>query len=182
MRARTAESGFSLLEVLVATAIFAGGVATLASLGATSTRANTNARGMTLTSMLAAQKMEQLRALTWGFDELARPLSDTTTDISVSPAQPGAGAGLRPSPVGALAQNTPGYCDFLDATGESLGGGTRAPAAAVFVRRWSVEPLPSNPANTLVLQVIVTRAHRGGVRGRVPDETRFVCVKGRKAW
>lgn len=182
MRPPTTESGFSLLEVLVATTIFAVAVAALADLCAVSTRANTSARATTVASMLAAQKMEQLRALTWGFDELARPLTDTTTDISVSPEEPGAGTGLSPSPAGALAQNTAGYCDFLDATGESLGGATVPPATAVFVRRWSVEPLPSNPANTLVLQVIVTRALRGAVRGRLPDEARITSVKARKAW
>jgi hypothetical protein len=51
-----------------------------------------------------------------------------------------------------------------------------------------VEPLPINPDNTLVLQVLVTRARsRGlaesaiGVVTRLPDEARIVTVKTRKA-
>jgi hypothetical protein len=143
-------------------------------------RANTSARTSTLTSMLAAQKMEQLRALTWGFDEAGGPLSDTTTDLSASPERPGVSVGLSPSPAGALEQNVAGYCDFLDATGRPLGGGATPPAGALFVRRWSVEPLPAKP-NTLLLQVIVTRAVRGGAAGSLPDATRLVSAKGRKA-
>lgn len=181
MPPRTPESGFSLLEVLVATTVFAVAVAGLADVCAMATRANATARATTVATMLAVQKMEQLRALTWGFDELSQPLSDTTTDISGSADTRNAGAGLSPSPRGALAQNTAGYCDFLDAAGQPLGGGAVPPATAVFVRRWSVEPLPSNPADTLVLQVIVTRAVRGAAaRGPLPDDARIVSVKGRK--
>ncbi|MBI3490544.1 MAG: prepilin-type N-terminal cleavage/methylation domain-containing protein [Acidobacteria bacterium] len=182
MRPRTKESGFSLLEVLVATTILVVAITALANLCALSTRANTSARTTTIASLLATQKMEQLRALTWGFDELALPLSDTTTDITVVPEKAGAGVGLSPSPAGALAQNTAGYCDFLDAMGQSLRSGTTTPATAAFVRRWSVEPLPSNPANTLVLQVLVLRALRDASRGRQPDDVRIVSVKTRKAW
>jgi hypothetical protein len=133
--------------------------------------------------MLAAQKMEQLRALTWGFDELDVPLSDTATDLTVSPESPNGSVGLSPSPPGALAQNTAGYCDFLDAAGQSLGGGPVPPPAAIFARRWSVEPLPSHPADTLVLQVVVTRAAHGAAAQRpLPDDARLVSVKGRKEW
>ena len=164
MRSCAAQRGFSLLEVLVATAVFAVAVAGLAEMCVTATRANTTARAVTSASMLAAQKMEQLRALTWGFDQLAAPLSDTTTDISASPETPNVGVGLSPSPPGALAHNTAGYCDFLDAAGQSLGGGTVPPPAAIFARRWSVEPLPSHPADTLVLQVIVTRDLQGAAQ------------------
>jgi prepilin-type N-terminal cleavage/methylation domain-containing protein len=183
MRPGPDERGFSLLEVLVATAVFTVAVAGLAEVCVTATRANSTARTTTSASMLAAQKMEQLRALTWGFDERAAPLSDTTTDLSVSPESPIGGVGLTPSPPGALAQNTAGYCDFLDAAGQSLGGGTVPPPAAIFARRWSVEPLPSHPANTLVLQVMVTRAIRGAVAPRrLPDDARLISVKGRKEW
>ncbi len=182
MRPQTDERGFSLLEVLVATAVFTVAVAGLAEICLTATRANSTARATTSTSMLAIQKMEQLRALTWGFDELAAPLSDTTTDLSVSPESPNGGVGLTPSPPGALGQNTSGYCDFLDAAGQPLGGGTVPPAAAIFARRWSVEPLPSHPADTLVLQVVVTRDLRGVSPRPRPDDARLIGVKSRKEW
>ena len=35
--------------------------------------------------MLAAQKVEQLRGLTWGYDLEGTPVSDVSTDTSVSP-------------------------------------------------------------------------------------------------
>ncbi len=97
--------------------------------------------------------------------------------------------GLSPSPGGAasLSVNSDGYCDFLDGSGRWLAGGATAPEGTIFVRRWSVEPLPTNPHNTIVLQVLVRRnrasvaaaAITGGIR--TPDEARLVSVKTRKA-
>ena len=113
--------------------------------------------------MLAQQKMEQLRGLMWGFDMIGLPLSDTTSDLTVVPEQPQGGPGLTPSPDGALRNNFDGYCDFLDGSGQSLGGGMAAPPNTVYVRRWSIEPLPTNPNNTLILQVMVTRWRERGV-------------------
>jgi prepilin-type N-terminal cleavage/methylation domain-containing protein len=173
--------GFSLLEVLVALAILLVAVTALASVSGISARANANAKIATVTSVLAAEKLEQLRALTWGFDAAGTAISDTTTDVTVFPPRPLDGGGLTPSPAGALTQNNIGYCDFLDASGKSLGGAEAAAANAIFVRRWSIDVLPSNPANTLVLQVLVVRVH-GGAAGRVrPDEIRLVTAKTRKA-
>jgi len=65
---------------------------------------------------------------------------------------------LAVSPPGALVANVAGYVDYVD----------------TFVRRWSVEPLPGNPGNTIVIQVLVTRAMTRG-------EARLVSVKTRKA-
>jgi len=118
------------------------------------------ARSVTSCTTLAVQKMEQLKALMWGFaaeDVAAPPVGDTATDLSYDPPQSG-GRGLAPSPGDALDRNTPGYVDFLDANGRWVGTGTTPPDAAVFVRRWSIEPLPSDPDDTLMLQVFVTRA------------------------
>ncbi len=179
----TRSHGFSLVEVLVAMTILIVAVTALAQLSSVSARANANAKATTFASMLAAQKMEQLRALTWGFDAVGAPLSDLTTDITVFPPQAGSGAGLSLSPAGALGDNSAGYCDFLDASGTSLGGGTTPPAGAVFVRRWSIEPMQSNHAHTLALQVLVTRVrhHPGGVADILPDDTWMVTVRTRKA-
>jgi hypothetical protein len=58
---------------------------------------------------------------------------------------------------------------------------------AVYIRRWTVEPLPTNPNNTIVLQVLVTRWRNRGIAdiqagtGRQPDEARIISVKTRKA-
>src|SRR4051794_19508940 len=54
--------GVSLLEVIVAVGLLSGAVAGLAQLVAFATRANLGARATTVSVVLAAQKMEQLRA------------------------------------------------------------------------------------------------------------------------
>jgi prepilin-type N-terminal cleavage/methylation domain-containing protein len=174
--------GFTLVEVLVATTILVVGVAMLASLSTMATHANIAARTTTRASLLATQKMEQLRALTWGYDARGQPISDTTTDLTVFPPATGSGVGLSTAPAGALSRNTAGYCDFLDAAGTPLGGGTTVPVHSEFVRRWSVDPLPSNPANARVIQVLVLRAHRPVAASArpLPDEAAFVTVMTRK--
>jgi len=186
-RTSAGERGFSLLEVLFATTMLVVGVAGLAQLFALSTRTNTSARATTFASLLAQQKMEQLRGLTWGFDTLGLPLTDTSTNIAAAVESPTGGTGLTPSPTGTLGSNTNGYVDYLDATGKSLGSGSNPPQGTVFVRRWSIEPLPTNPNNTLVLQVLVfrngnrpTADNTVGVK-RLPDEARIISVKTRKA-
>lgn len=182
--------GFSLVEVLVAVGLLTTVSLGVAQLFAVATDANVNAKALTSTSMLAAQKMEQLRALTWGFDDeeaaLGLPLSDTTTDLSQYPATAG-GNGLNPSPAGTLNSNVPGYVDYLDRFGNWVGTGSTPTPGAVFIRRWSIEPLPTNPNNTLIFQVLVTTVRREaandgvGPRGRLPQDAWLVSVKTRKA-
>jgi len=179
-------AGFSLVEVLIATLLLATALVTLAQLFALSTQSNIGARNTTFSALLAQQKLEELRALTWGFDTQGLPVSDTTTNTAASPETPTGGTGLAPSPSGTLGANTSGYVDYIGQFGDKLGGGANPPDGTVFVRRWSVEPLPSNPNNTLVLQVLVFRnKERGNAdngAGRVlPDEARLVTVKTRKA-
>lgn len=163
----------------------------VAQLFATATKANLNAKGQTSTATLAVQKMEQLRGLTWGFDTsgLGLPLSDTTTDLSVDPPT-NSGGGLNPSPGGTLQNNTPGYVDYLDQYGAWAGTGATPPPAAYYIRRWSIEPLPTNPNNTLVLQVLVTTVKTentrqagagGGVRWRLNDDAWIVSARTRKS-
>ena len=189
MSERRSSRGFSLLEALVATTVLTVGVVGLAQLSEIATRATAGAKATTFATILAQQKMEQLRSLTFGFDPSGLPQSDVTTDVSVIPERPTGGRGLSPSPAGALNSNTPGYCDFLDSFGHWLGGGSgndAEPVGTEYIRRWSIDTLPANPGNTIVLQVLVTR-HR--VRGaannatdtaRLPDEARLVCVRTRK--
>ena len=178
--------GFSLIEVLVAMTMLTAGAGALAQLATISSRANAGAKTMTMAALLAQEKMEQLRGLEWSADAFGVPISDTTTDVTVVPEAADGGRGLRPSPARALGQNTPGYCDFVDARGRSLGGGPDPPAGAVYVRRWSIESLPTITGSTLVLQVLVNRWRSTGpaaaaVVGRVPDGARLVTVKTRRA-
>jgi hypothetical protein len=170
------------------------GILTAVSLGvaqlfAVSTRANLVARGQTSTTAMAEQKLEQLRSLTWGFDNTGQglPVSDPTSHLAVDPPTP-TGGGLNPSPVDSLETNTAGFVDFLDAHGQYVGTGLTAPGTAAFIRRWSIRPLPTNPNNTLVLQVLVTpvsnegsRAATGAPRQRMPGDALLVSVKTRKS-
>ena len=62
------DRGFSLIEVLVATAVMTLALIALAQLMVVSIRVNQVARLTTVTTVLASQKIEQLQALTWSFD------------------------------------------------------------------------------------------------------------------
>ncbi len=105
---KTPVSGFSLVEVLVASALLVSGVAALVHLLALSSRAMTDAHDTTVASVLAAQKMEELRS--------------------------------GPFPGG-----PPGEAV------EILSG---------FIRRSTVEPLPRDPLNAVVITVDVSRSGR----------------------
>lgn len=145
---RSAQRGFSLIETTVATGLLAGALIGLAQLLAIGVENNATARRRTIAVILAEQKLEQLRALKWG---------DTATDTTLAHEPATGGTGLSPSPAGTLQQNTNGYVDYLDAHGVQLGGGTTEPVGTAYVRRWSIEPLPTNPDITLVIQVCVMR-------------------------
>jgi len=173
------DDGFSLVEALVAVVLLAlvsVGVAQLFALGTT---ANFRAKLQTSTAILAAQKMEQLRALRWGYDDQGLPISDVDTDLS-QPQPAGGGAGLNPSPGGTLAANVAGYFDLLDVHGAPVA----TPATAAYIRRWSIQPLPTNPNNTLIFQVrVIPRLQITVADGgnRASEEVTIFSVKTRKA-
>ena len=187
-RTRKSERGFSLVETIVATGLMAGAVAFLGQMFAIAVADNSSSRAGTFVAVLAEQKLEQLRGLTWGFDNLGLPLTDVATNTAVYPPNPTTGTGLSPSPSGSLRSNIDGYVDYLDQFGRTLGGGSTVPVRAVYIRRWSVEPLPTNPNNTIIIQVMVTKSRDrgtadtedGGVR-RLRDEARLMSVKTRKS-
>jgi hypothetical protein len=58
----------------------------------------------------------------------------------------------------------------------------------VYIRRWSILPLPTNPNNTLVIQVLVTpvaneqaRVASNFTRTRMPGDALLISIKTRKA-
>jgi prepilin-type N-terminal cleavage/methylation domain-containing protein len=181
--------GFSLVEVLISMGLLTAVSLGVAQLFALSTRANVIAKGATSTTAMAQQKVEQLRGLTWGFDleGLGLPLSDTSTNLAVDPPTHN-GSGLNPSPSDSLEQNTAGFVDFLDGGGAWVGTGSTPPATAVYIRRWSIQPLPTNPNNTLVIQVLVTpvtseaaRTASAFTRTRMAGDALLITVRARKA-
>jgi prepilin-type N-terminal cleavage/methylation domain-containing protein len=186
----SSQRGFSLVEVVVSMALLTTVSLGVAQLFAASTNANRVARTRTSTTAMAEQKMEQLRSLSWGFDLEGQglPVTDTTTNLAVYPHQDN-GTGLNPSPSDTLLQNTAGFVDYLDANGVWVGTGANATPGAVYIRRWAIVPLPTNPNNTLVLQVLVTSAADEARldladlprRPRQPGDALLVSVKTRKA-
>ena len=179
------DGGFGLLEVLIAVVVLATTAAGLAGLFAIAAVSTRTARSQTMATLIAIDKLEQLRGLMWGFDSNGAPLSDTTSDVSTQPMTNFV-QGLRISPPDSLQRNTTGYVDYLDQAGRWVGTGSQPMAAAVFVRRWNIQPLPVDPANTLVFQVLVTQVGGSvsGIQGlgpvRRPADALLTTVKTRK--
>ena len=85
-----------------------------------------------------------------------------------------------PSPANAWAVDTPGYVEYLDQHGNLLGGR----AGGVYVRRWSIAPLPLD-ANLLAVQVTVApcRTPPGELRcGDAGARVRLASIRSRVAW
>ena len=185
---RTAR-GFTLVEVLIALALFVTIATGVAQLVAVATRSMRTAREQTMTVMLASAKMDQLRALEWTYEraDVGDPVverSDQSTDLTMR-AMSGGGPGLRASPADALASSATGFADYLDDRGRWVGGGTAIPATAVFIRRWSIRPLDAAPDRTLVVQVLVTtvkaeRSRAGPWSGRSGVDALLTAVRTRK--
>jgi prepilin-type N-terminal cleavage/methylation domain-containing protein len=180
-------AGFTLVEVLVAIALLvlsAVGVAQLVGMATSSLRAS---REQTAAVLLAAAKMEQLRALDWTYTSaggVAVERSDFTTNASSRDLSSG-GVGLSASPADTLSASTPFFADYLDGQGRWVGSGGTPPVTAVFARRWAVHPLPADPSRALVIQVLVTtvqqdRRRPGPWRSRTGTEAALVSVLTRK--
>jgi len=181
------DTGFSLIEVLVAMVVMVPGVVGAAGLVGLAARAARDARTETVAVALASQKLEQLRTLEWNADDAGGgpAESDVTTDTTHDPPGP-AGWGLSPSPAGSLDRNVAGFVDFLDAGGRWVGTGTVPPPRATFIRRWAVTPLPAGLNDSLVVQVLVTNVTkaaatvpRQGPRRRLPGEALLTTVRTR---
>ena len=159
-----ASDGFSLLEVLVACALLATGIVTLAQLVTVSMRANVGSRASITASTLAVQKVEELRALGWGWDANGAPVSD---------------AALEPSPPGSLENDVGGYVDYVDEHGTRVDGA--GPIA--FVRRWSVQTVPGS-TDAIAITVFVLPRSRAGIANRAgrpqsPDEAWVATIRTR---
>jgi type II secretory pathway pseudopilin PulG len=84
------------------------------------------------------------------------------------------------SPADAWAVDTAGFVEHLDASGENVAPGS----GGVFVRRWSVTPLPSD-GNLLAIQVDVAPCRSPPGSSRCGDTTahaHLASVRSRLAW
>jgi hypothetical protein len=117
-------------------------------------RANRTASAISIGLLLAEQKMEELRSTP---------------------------AGLAPSPADAIFVAAVGHVDYFDASGVLVGdpspAATPPPTGAVYVRRWSVEPLPGGATGMLLLQVRVMPRGAAG-RSRERGEVRLHGLRG----
>ena len=184
---RSRTGGYALVEVMLASALLVAIAVGVAQVIPMAVHATLAARSRTIATVLAVQKMEQLRSLTWRWEAAGSPpawqaVSDTSTDLSADPPGDG-GVGLSPSPDGTLDANVPPYVDYLDGSGRWVGSDSAPPPGAAYTRRWSIQPLESDPDHTVVLHVLVTTSRRtaSAPRRAGADEALLVCVKTRRA-
>ena len=175
--------GLTLVEVIIATALFTVITLAAAHLMVWASRSLWGTGAQTLALAAAQAKLEELQSLAWHFDATGNRVSDLDTDLSNQPIS-GGGPGLSPSPVNSLSESLDGYADYLDAEGRWVGNGTQAPAGAAYVRRWAVRPLSGAPEDTLVLQVLVTPLANNANRppqtsGRAAGESQLTSARTR---
>ena len=119
--------GFSLIEVMVASAILGCAVLSVAQLVAAATGSTAGARGVSDATLLAWQKMDELRSLALTFDDAGGPITDVL---------------LQPSPAGTLVRDSAGWVDYPATLG------------ARYRRRWAVDLSDGSP-DLLILRVRV---------------------------
>jgi prepilin-type N-terminal cleavage/methylation domain-containing protein len=171
--------GFTLLEVVIALSILCVAVLTIAQLLGLSAEGMAVSRAQTMTTTLASARLEQLRTLSFAFDDAGGRITDLATDLSVQNPGPG-GSGLSSAGADSLQTSTPGFVDYLDAHGQWVGNGASLPAGAVFTRRWSIDSLGGSP-DAIVLQVLV-RAVPHGITAAVRKgraDARLVTIRTR---
>ena len=171
--------GFSVLEVLIALALLSVAVLGGVQLVSVSIQAISAARAQNLSVALASTRLEDLRGLTFEFDDLGVPSTDLQTDLTITP-HTSAGSGLAPG--GSTTSSVNGYVDYLDGRGDWVGAGAGVPPAAAYVRRWSIAPSSVAP-DTLVLEVLVfpvAARPGGGAAVGVPGASRMVTLLARR--
>jgi hypothetical protein len=152
MKLLSSASGTTLVEAIVAIGILAGAVTSLAGLSHMAIRSAMLARERSMAAIYSLQKMEAL-------------CRDARS--------------LAASPGDSLADDTPGFIEYLDPRGTVTAG-----ASGAFVRRWSVTPMPSD-ASLLAIQVEVAPCRRLSPAARCGDaaaRVRLASVRSRLAW
>ena len=74
--------GFSLVETLIATALMAGTLVSLAQFIGAAAQSGTAARTRALSALMAAQKMEEIRVASWDDMAVASPTGVEYLDVS----------------------------------------------------------------------------------------------------
>lgn len=172
--------GFTLIEVVVALAILTTVLVSLPHVLVQAERASVAARRSAVATVAAAEKLEQLRGLAWGFDADGSPVEDARSDAARSPVAVDAGVGLRLSPADSLDRDVPPFVDYLDGDGGWLAAAPAEAVGAALVRRWWVGEATPGRAGTLVLRVRVLAFPDGAGGARPRELARLVTVKSRR--
>ena len=138
------DTGSSLAETMVATALLMVVIGGLGSMGVMGMMTTENQGHLAArTTEYAQDKMEQLLVLAYG---------DTTSDTRVFPSTDAGGTGLAIGGSSDPATPIAGYADYLNKSGTLVAGvGGAAPADWYYKRVWAV----SSPATNLK-QIVVT--------------------------
>jgi hypothetical protein len=174
------DSGSSLVEALTTAGLIITTSIGVALLIVRSTRAIWTAGAQSAAVVAAQQKLEQLTALEWRTDAAGIRRSDQSSDLSVDPPASN-GSGLQPSPSGSLDQNTPGFVDFVGRDGRWRGRGSAPVPGTAFVRRWSISAHPRDPADTLILTVVVLPVAEAPGTAMHPAVVRLQTIRTRTA-
>ena len=126
--------GFTLFETVVATGIVITALAGIAQLLVLSAQWSRTAAGSNAALVAAQDKLEALRALSFGYDAGGTPVTDPV---------------LEPSPPSSLAEDIDPYVDWIDRDGTVQ----QQPDGAVITRRWRVSRLPGTIPESIAIEV-----------------------------
>ena len=160
------ETGLTLIETTIATAMLLVAMVGLLSMAALATVYTENHGHLEArTTEYAQDKMEQLLALAY---------TDTASNTVVFPAASSGGSGLTVG--GSVNTSAPvnAYVDWLGPDGGLLGGGTAAPNGWFYERAWQI----TSPSAG-IKQITVTVTVRSSVGGTLRPKSSVVAVK---AW
>jgi type II secretory pathway pseudopilin PulG len=160
------ESGFSLLETLIATSVLLIAVTSVLNLFLVVITQNESQGDLgTRTAEYSQDKMEQLLRLDF---------NDGSTDTAAYPPAATGGTGLggtmAASSTVPTAPPITGYVDYLDQNGNLLTSST----GALYTRQWSIST--DSTATLKTITVIVTSKVPAGPQGAAPSST-LVCEK-----
>lgn len=138
MTQRHSAAGFTLVETLIAAGLLVTAVAGLAQLFALSARFTRDGGQFGVAQVAAQDKIEMLRALTFGYGAGGSPITDSRLDSS---------------PPESLGVDVGGYVDWLD----EHGAPRSETSGAAYVRRWRVTTIAADEPETIAIEVCVFR-------------------------
>jgi prepilin-type N-terminal cleavage/methylation domain-containing protein len=158
------ERGFTLLEMMVATAILlVGAVGVLSLFGYSVMQSSTQGDRVTRTTEYAQDKMEQLMALSF---------SDTTMDVTQYPPVAGTCCGLAAGGSVDPSSLATGYVDYISGTDEMPHSTS---TGAVYIRMWKIVNDANSPTQIKTITVMVQQLHV--VKGAITPSTMLVSQK-----